>query len=230
MSSTTRRLIMGLLLLAAAGFASLGVWQLGRLRERRAANIVTTAARAAAPIALTDGALTAAETLAGRRLVARGVYDHRHDIVIRNQPFQGVPGVRLVTPLRLADGRAVLVDRGFLPAPDAVSVEPDSFREPGERTVRGLAVPVSSGAGEPIVHGGRTTWKRLDLQALRTRLPYAVLPILIRQTPDSTLASFPRRVEAPPIDEGPHLGYAMQWFLFSAMAVAFALLVVGRGR
>ena len=36
---------MGLLLLAAAGFARLGVWQLGRLRERRAANQVTEAAR-----------------------------------------------------------------------------------------------------------------------------------------------------------------------------------------
>lgn len=228
MSSTTRRFLMGLLLLAAAGFASLGLWQLGRLRQRRAANVATIAARAAAPIRLEGGAFAAADTLAGHRLVARGVYDHGHDIVVRNQPLQGVPGVRVVTPLRLAGGAAVLVDRGFLPAPDAVSVAPDSFREPGERTVKGLAVPLRPGPGEPIEHGGRTTWKRLDLQALRTRLPYEVLPILIRQAPDSTLASFPRRVEPPPIDEGPHLGYAVQWFLFSALAVAFAFLVVGR--
>ena len=56
--------------------------------------------------------------------MARGRYDHGHEIVIRGDVLQGVPGVRLVTPLLLGDGGpAVLVDRGFLPAPDAVTVD-----------------------------------------------------------------------------------------------------------
>ena len=46
MSPTARRLLMGLLLLAAAGFARLGIWQLDRLRDRRARNVATLAARA----------------------------------------------------------------------------------------------------------------------------------------------------------------------------------------
>jgi cytochrome oxidase assembly protein ShyY1 len=40
--------------------------------------------------------------------------------------------------------------------------------------------------------------------------------------------SFPRRLDPLPIDEGPHLSYAVQWFLFAGLAIAFAFLVVGR--
>jgi surfeit locus 1 family protein len=219
---------MALLLVTAAGFARLGVWQLSRLHERRAANVVIAAARAAAPATLPPVPAGVAG-LAGRRIVARGRYDHAHEIVIRGDVLQGVPGVRIVTPLLLADsGPAVLVVRGFLPAPDAVTVNLRGSEEPGEQTVRGFGQPVPAGPGEPIEHDGRSTWRRLDLNALRRRLPYPVLAVYIKQSPDSTLPRFPRREELPPIDDGPHLSYAVQWFLFAGMAVAFAFLVVGR--
>jgi surfeit locus 1 family protein len=94
--------------------------------------------------------------------------------------------------------------------------------------VRGLALPIGVAPGEPVEHGGQTTWRRLELAALRRRLPYPLLPILILQTPDSSLPSFPRRLEPPEIDEGPHLSYAIQWFLFAGLAAGFAILIVGR--
>lgn len=220
--------MMALLLLTAAGFARLGVWQLSRLRERRAANVRIAAGRAAPPATLPPVPADVAG-LAERRIVARGRYDHAHDIVIRGDVLQGVPGVRIVTPLLLAEGGpAVLVARGFLPASDAVTVDLRGSQEPGEQTVRGIGLPVPVGQGEPIEHGRQATWRRLDLAALRRRLPYAVLPVYINQSPDSTLPRFPRREELPSMDEGPHLSYAVQWFLFAAMAVAFAFLVVGR--
>jgi surfeit locus 1 family protein len=221
---------MALLLLIAAGFARLGVWQLDRLRERRAANLLVAAARAAPPTTLPP-IPTDLVPLAEHRVVARGHYDHSHEIVLRGDVFQGVPGVRLVTPLLLGDGGpALLVDRGFLPAPDAVTVELRGSEEPGEQKVRGIVLPVPTGPGEPVERAGRTTWRRLALAELRQRLPYAVLPIYLKQSPDSTLPKFPRREASAPIDDGPHLSYAVQWFLFAGMAVAFALLVVGRRR
>jgi surfeit locus 1 family protein len=219
---------MVLVLLTAAGFARLGVWQLSRLHERRAANVRTAAARAAPPAMLPPVPADVA-ALAERRIVARGRYDHAHEIILRGDVLQGVPGVRIVTPLLLADsGPAVLVARGFLPAPDAATVDLRGSEEPGEQTVRGIGLPVPVGSGEPIEQKGRGTWRRLDLAALRRRLPYAVLPVYINQSPDSTLPRFPRREELPPMDDGPHLSYAVQWFLFAGMAVAFAFLVVGR--
>jgi surfeit locus 1 family protein len=220
--------MMGLLLVVAAGFVRLGFWQLSRLRERRAANVATVAARAAPPVTLAPG-VTGTDTLAQHRVVARGRYDNGRDIIVRGDALQGVPGVRLVTPLLLdTAGPAVLVDRGFLPTPDAVTVNTRGSEEPGEVEVRGIALPVPVAPGAPIEHAGRVSWRRLDLEALRARLPYEVLPIYIKQSPDSALPQFPRRLEPPPIDEGPHLAYALQWFLFAGLAVAFAVLVVGR--
>jgi len=149
--------------------------------------------------------------------------------VLRGEAFQGAPGVYVVTPLRLAGSEAaVLVLRGFVPAPDAVRADLDSLVEPGSVRVRGLATPIGSGAGRPLEHAGRTTWARLDSDALRERVPYPLLPVLLRQTPDPSLPRSPRRLPAPELDDGPHLIYAIQWFAFAGMTVVFAVLVVGR--
>ncbi len=220
---------MALCLAAAAGFVRLGLWQLDRLDVRRAANVVAHAARTAPVLELTGGTAVPADSLEERRVTARGRYDHAHDIVLRGRAYQGVPGVYLVSPLRLA-GRdtAVLVERGFVPAPDAVTADPGTFAEPGDVVVKGLARTLRSGGGNPMRREGRTTWARLDPGALGDSLPYPILSISIRQTPDPSLPSFPRRLEPPPIDDGPHLNYAIQWFLFAALAAAFAFLVIGR--
>jgi surfeit locus 1 family protein len=216
------------LLLACAGFVRLGFWQLSRLHQRRAANLVTIAARTA-PVALITAGSVRTDTLGEHYVIAEGRYDHAHEILLRGQVFEGAPGVEVVTPLLLADGGpALLVNRGFLPAADAVSAVTEGTQEPGPRTVRGLGLPLGSAPGEPVEHGGRTTWRRLNAGALRQRLPYAILPIYVLQTPDSSLPRFPRRLEAPAVDEGPHLGYAIQWFLFAVLAAGFAFLVVGR--
>src|SRR5215213_7576489 len=229
MSPTARRLVMGLLLLAAAGFVRLGIWQLHRLHERRAANVALAAARAAAPVALPP-VPPAPETLAERRIIARGRYDHRHEVIVRGAVLQGVPGVRVVTPLLLSEaGPALLVDRGFMPAPDAVTVDLHGSEEAGEQVVRGIALPVGTLPGEPIDRAGHTTWRRLDLAALRARLPYPVLSVYLKQSPGAGVPAFPRREAPAALDDGPHLSYAIQWFLFAVLAAAFAVLVVGRG-
>jgi surfeit locus 1 family protein len=191
------------------------------LRERRAANALAAQARAAPPVELTVDQLDSA--LAGRRVRVRGRYDHTHEIVVRGREYGGVPGVEMVTPLVMDDGKtAVLVDRGFVPTPDAVTVIADSFREPGRKEVQGYLVPVPDGRGMPVEHGGLTTWRRLDLGALRARLPYQLYPFAILQAPDNSLPRFPRRQDPPPIDNGPHLYYAIQWFSFSVIALVFA--------
>jgi surfeit locus 1 family protein len=223
MSPLARRLTLLALALVAAVFVRLGFWQLGRLEERRAVNRAAAAARAEPPRELVVGA----GGLNERWVQATGQFDHAHEVVLRGQTFQGTPGVLVVTPLMLAGGdSAVLVLRGFVPSADAVRAEIDSLREPGQVRVRGLATSIASGGGQPLEHGGHTTWARLDLEALRARLPYPVLPVLLRQSPDSGLPARPRRLLPPELSEGPHLSYAIQWFAFAVMTVAFGVLVV----
>jgi surfeit locus 1 family protein len=230
MTSLASRLTILALVLVAAVFVRLGFWQLGRLEERRAANRAAVEARAEPPRELGLGVDWTAEELNQRRVEASGKFDHSHEIVIRGQAFQGTPGVLVVTPLRLAGSdSAVLVLRGFVPSADAVRADIDSLGEPGTVRVRGLATAIAIGGGQPVEHDGRITWARLDLAALRARLPYPVLPVLLRQTPDSGLPRQPRRLPAPELSDGPHLSYAIQWFAFAVMAVAFGVLVVRRG-
>ena len=231
MSPKARLSLVLILLIAAAAFGRLGVWQVDRLKERRAANARALVARSLPPIDLAAG--KPGVQVVGRRVRAVGIYDRTHEIVLRGRSLREVPGVDVVTPLRLwgAGDSVVLVNRGFVPTPDAVTLPPDALEEPGEQEVRGLALAVSSEAdsGQPIVTNGRATWRRLDLAALRGRLPYPVLPVYLLQLPDSTLPSFPRRREAPELDDGPHLSYAIQWFAFGLMAVVFAGIFVKRG-
>ncbi len=226
------RLVPPLVLLAVAAVCvRLGLWQLDRLAERRTANRAALAPRALPEVALP--AWLPAESLHGRRVRAAGRYLHEDELVLRGQVFGGVAGVVLVTPLGLegAGDTAVLVERGFVPSPDALTLPSDAtFDEPGRREVRGLAFAIPGpGKGEPLEHAGRVSFRRLDLTQVRSRLPYPVLNVGIRQLPDSSLPSFPRRRPAPVPDEGPHLFYAIQWFGFAATALVFAV-IFGRRR
>lgn len=221
MSPRARYLLVAFCLVAAIVCVRLGVWQRDRLRERRARNATALAARNLPEV--TVGREGAPASLADRRVVATGEYDRGHELVVRGESYNGVPGVLVVTPLRIVGSdSAVLVARGFVPAPDAMRATLDSLDEPGRVTVQGLAQPLTPGDGMPITHGAQTTWRRLDLDLVRRALPYPILPIVVRQTPDSSLPHFPRRLAAPALDDGPHLSYAIQWFSFAVIALVFA--------
>jgi surfeit locus 1 family protein len=217
----SRLLLIIAFLIVSAVCVRLGLWQLDRLHDRRARNAVAQAARSAPVVQLTG--VFADSSVINRRVRARGRYDHVHDIVLRGQVYRGVPGVVIVSPLLLADGAntAVLVNRGFVPAPDAVTIDPTAFREPGEQQVEGIALLIDTINGVPLRRGSFTTWARLNRGALAAELPYRVFPFYIRQAPDSG-PSFPRRLDTPALDDGPHLNYAIQWFAFAGLALIFA--------
>ena len=195
--------------LLAALCVRLGVWQLDRLRQRRARNAVVLAARARPPLSLRG--LVPVESARERRLHARGRYDYAHERLWRPRSYEGIPGVDLVTPLRLPDGSAVLVDRGWALSPDAYHVDEGAYREAEGDTadVVGLGLPAPRGRGD------------VDPAVLRDSVPYPLLPFVLQQLPSdgSTVRPSLRRWPAPPISDGPHLSYAIQWFSFATILV-----------
>jgi surfeit locus 1 family protein len=230
MSLRSRLLLIACVLLVSAVCAGLGLWQVQRLQERRAANAAAQIARRAPPIQV-NGVSPATRTIAGRRVQATGHYDHAHDIVLRGRLYRGVPGVEIVSPLLLKGGTmAVLVNRGFVPSPDAFSVNSDTLRETGQVRVQGIALPIDSGGGAPLPRSRDTTWARLDLNALREALPYPIYPVYVRQSPDSFRRRFPRPLDPPALDDGPHLSYAIQWFAFSILALVFGGVILRQKR
>ncbi len=215
-----RRDVIGLVLAlgAVAACVRLGVWQLARLHQRRAANAFVRAARERPPVELSGRA--AADSLWNRRVRARGVYDFDHERLWRPRMLADEPGVDLVTPLRLAHGSGVLVDRGWAPSPDGYHIAEPLYREPDTADVTGLALAAPRGRGD------------VDPAAFRDSVPYPLLPFVVQQLPaDSTPAppGAPRRWPAPELGDGPHLSYAIQWFSF-AMIIAVGSVALLRKR
>ena len=209
----SRALFLLISFAVAAVCVRLGFWQAGKLKARRAANAAAYASREA-PAVLLPGHYAG---LIDRRLIASGTYDHHHDFVVRGREYHQAPGVDVVTPLLLTGSdTAVLVLRGFIPASDALTARPDTLQEPGPRVVRGIALALDAApdSGAPRSVGGTVTWRRPD-RAMAARLPYPVLPVLLFQGDDSTLPRWPRRLDAPVLDEGPYESYAIQWFAFA---------------
>jgi surfeit locus 1 family protein len=168
-----------------------------------------------------------------RRVTVIGRYDHAAELVIRGQSEGGVPGVRIVTPFRpLRGDTAILVQRGYVASADARRVDLGGIREEGVKTVSGIAIalPDTGVQGEPLEQDGQLTWRRVDLAAVRARLPYPLHGWLILQTPDSGLPTLPRRDDPPALDDGPHLSYAVQWFAFAITAVVVGGIVGLRRR
>jgi surfeit locus 1 family protein len=216
--------------LAALVCGRLGFWQVSRLQERRALNATARAARALPPVELDDPVQAARAAVTGlhhRRVRVTGRYDHAAEIVLRGQSEGGVPGVRLVTPLKpLGGDTVILVQRGYVTTADARTIDPGPLAEVGVRVVEGIAFRLpDSVAGEPREEDGRLTWRRVDLGALRERLPYPLANFLVLQLPDSSLPKLPRRDAAPALDDGPHLSYAVQWFSFAVTALVVGSLV-----
>ena len=219
--------------LAAVG---LGFWQLGRHRERTERNRLAVAGRVLPPIVSARGTALVAE----RRAILQGTLDESREFLIRNRLVRGVPAIVVVTPLRLAGSdTAVLLNRGYVPAPDAVTPVDTAFSEATRTEFSGILLGVPDrGDGAPLQSRGRETWQALDLTAMRARLPYPVAPVYLLVEPDSSdlrhtvqAAVYPYRAEPPPLGAGPHLSYAIQWWGIAAAVWAFGyFFVLGRRR
>jgi surfeit locus 1 family protein len=231
-----RRIVLfGTTLIVGLAAVALGVWQLGRHAERAELNGLAIAGRGLPPLiwdSLRPGPLAP-----NRRALLLGTLDQPREFLLRNRVVAGVPAVLVITPLRLTGSdTAVLVNRGYIPAPDAVNPTAESWSEPERGAFHGVLLPVPDrGDGAPVAGRGRETWHALDLSAIRARLPYPVSRLYLVAEPDSfSLAhtirgtTYPFRAEPPPMDGGPHLSYAIQWFGIAAAVVAFGIFFILR--
>lgn len=186
-----------------------GVWQLGRLEQRRARNALLAARLALPPLEVHAG--LSADSARQRRVLARGTYDFAQERSWPGRSFQGTPGVALITPLRLADGSAVLVDRGWAPSPDAFHVDHGAYREPERARIEGIAQVPPRGRGDAD--------------------PTGFLPFIVQlEKPEVQGGGLPRRWPRPALDNGPHLSYAIQWFSFAVIALVGTVVLIRKGR
>jgi len=222
--------LAALTLVLVAGMVTAGLWQLHRYQERSARNARVDAsataapvpARAALPPAAPGGGSAPPAAAAWTRITASGVYDPAHEVLARGRTVGGRVGYEVLTPLRLPDGSALLVDRGWVPpGTRGARSRPDVPPAPaGPVTVVGRVHLPESGAGPVERLDGTRQVRRIGVAAVARELPYPVYGaylLLDTQTPPAD----PRLVAVPVERESAlqNAGYVVQWWLFAALAL-----------
>jgi cytochrome oxidase assembly protein ShyY1 len=223
--------LLGVAILVASACVGLGDWQLHRLGHRHERNDLIRS-NLNAPSQPVGAALRVGhEPAADRQFVpvsATGRWDLDHQLLVRLRPFEGQVGYYVLTPLVTGNGPAVLVNRGWVPAADEGSAAPAvPAPSAGTVTVTGRlrpSEPPAQGAAPPA---GQLT--RIDVPAIAKTLPYDVYGGFLELTAqDPPPGTSPQLIPAPEPSEGPHLLYAVQWFLFAGLALGGYVVLARR--
>lgn len=204
-------------------FVNFGFWQLRRHDEKQEVKAAVEENLALPELSLEE--LEDPEGAAYRRVTGIGEYDAGTEVLVLRS-HRGESGYDVLTPLRLADGRAILVDRGWVPqeydTPPVVSARPRK----GVVEVSGVLWPSQDGG---IPDSLPAVVKRIDTAVVNRFIAYPLVgPYLVLQEQDPPVpGELPVIADVPETSLGPHLGYAGQWFLFAAVVVVgYPLLMV----
>lgn len=226
-----RDLVFAALAVVVAGTCiSLGIWQLNRLSERRSFNSGLRSRAEMPPVQISE-VPTDTGNARYRRVQLIGSYDYDRELIVANRSRQGSPGVNIVTPLRIS-GRdtAILVNRGWVYAPDGMTTDLSRWREPSPMTGEAYVDNFSTRKGAPRLPRRGRAYRWLDRATLSRDIPYPIAPyyaVLMAKSGDQP-ANVPPRLDVPPLDEGPHRSYAIQWFSFAAISIIGMVLYLRR--
>ncbi len=224
-------------------FINLGLWQLRRHSEKVAYNSVIASRIVNEALTFEElkstfelGADVGAENAAAYRAVSiRGQYDVSKELLVRNREYQGRPGYHVITPLIYADGKAILIDRGWVAfeleqigqlslanAPEGdVRIQGMLLAEHDPPTGRVGAKDPAEGVLEKVF------W--VDVERLAQQMPdYRLEPAYIRlksQIPAQT-SEYPVPAPIPELSNGPHIDYALQWFAFALVTIVGSIALL----
>ena len=203
---------------------SLGTWQLQRLAWKR-----DLIARAEAQLAAPAVALDPDEgsALDYRRVSATGTYLHDRAFAFGFSAEDGRPGGRLVTPFQLADGRIVLVDRGWLPEDLLPPQVPGGLDPQGEVALEGIARWRGDvGAGWFALEDSpdQRRWYNWNVPAMAQALGVPLEPVEIVLERSEGPAGLPKAEPVSVAFPNDHLSYAMTWYGLALVLVAIYIL------
>lgn len=224
MLSGRRLVVLVAAVVTAAVTARLGVWQLDRASQKEALQAALDRQRALPPLPAaelaTDEAAAAAQH--HRAVVLQGRWITDATVWLDNRQMNGRPGFYVVTPLRLPDGSAVAVQRGWAPrdAADRTRVARPPTPD-GEVTVHGRIAPPPGRLYEFDAAASGPIRQNLDLAtySAEIRQPLRPLSIVQEDGPAPPADGLLRQWALPAADVHKHYGYAFQWFALSALVI-----------
>jgi surfeit locus 1 family protein len=217
---------------AVVAFVGAGYWQQTRMHEKEALRAQFEAMNRLPPLPF--AALPAAtdwRSLRYRPVVARGRFDAARQIFIDNRIHDGRVGYDVVAPLVLADGRVVLVDRGWIAQGRSRAELPSVTAPAGDVTVEGRIGVTGSYVELERRNEAGALWQNLDPGRFAEATGVPVLPVVLEQTaPSSVPDGLVRERPAPDFGIEKHWIYMMQWYAFAALAIVLGLVLDRRRR
>lgn len=217
-----------LALALVVAFVNFGFWQLRRLGHKREVNAVIDARAHLPPESLATALVPGGAVRDYLEVVLSGTFDPAHEVLLRGRSLAGRPGFNLLTPLVLDAtngqwaGSAILVERGWVPydhdtvpvaaaLPPAGPVEVEGELRSPQRPPTG---PLAGVAAHDPPTGPLVQSFYVDVERLAPQMPYPLVPayVVARTQAPPSAGALPEPLPPLTTDEGPHLGYAIQWF------------------
>jgi surfeit locus 1 family protein len=219
---------------AIAAFVSLGHWQWSK-GDLRAAQAEEFARGSESAEAL--GPRSLSEVSRFQQVRVTGKLDPAHQFLLDNRTNAGRPGYEVLTPLVRSDGKAILVNRGWIPFSGFREKLPDvSFAAAEaeiEITGRVDELPVEGLASGRAAPDRNAPWPKVtsypypaELSAMLGRPIEPRILLLDAREPNGFL----REWQPPGLTADRHWAYGVQWYAFAVLALALWLaLNITRG-
>jgi surfeit locus 1 family protein len=217
----TRRIWQALIfgLGGTAILLALGSWQMQRLAWKEGLIAELEAKLSAPPAALPADPTEAEDEYRRVRVEGRFGPEELH-VITSARPWG--PGFRVIAPFETADGRRILVDRGFVP-----DEAKDAPREPGEAEITGaLLWPDETGFDTPEPDREANIWFAREAAAMAEALGTA--PVMVVAESDGGEGTFPAARPVTVNLRNDHLQYAVTWFSLAAIWVTMTMVVLWR--
>ncbi|WP_375003696.1 SURF1 family protein [Aeromicrobium sp. CTD01-1L150] len=199
-----------------------GMWQMDKHDARVVDNAVARENLLADPVPL-DDVVAPGEDVADdaewSTVQVTGTYDPEHELTVKFSTRDGAPGVDVVTPLLLADGTAILVDRGWMQTANN-NERPEDIQAPpqGEVDVVGWLRPDSE-AGERAVTPYDGQVRAVSAATVSETVPQDLRSGYLELQEQTGGTGDLRPEPVPDLGQGPHFFYALQWWFFGLLAV-----------
>ena len=220
-------------------FVRLGEWQWHKAERRQAE---WSAFARGADRAVELGSRGTADVPRFQRVAVAGRFDPEHQFLLDNRTENDQAGYEVLTPLELANGRVLLVDRGWVPFTGYRSRLPDirlAAEDPIRLTGRIDVLPVGGLSFGRMAPGGGPQWPKVTsypemaqlASALAAARPGVRLEPRILLLDPAAPHGYVRDWQPPGMSPARHMSYAAQWWFFAAtLIVIWAVLSTQKPR
>ncbi|MBT3372739.1 MAG: SURF1 family protein [Rhodospirillaceae bacterium] len=212
---------------------SLGIWQLQRMAWKDGLAAEIAAGMAAAPMSLSEKLSGQPGNLAAlnyRSVRVRGRFLHQAEAFLGPRSHQGQSGLHVLTPLRLANGATILINRGWVPNDRRDPSSRAEGQPRGEVAVQGvLRSHLKQGTWTPDYDAKADLWFWYDIDGIATSRGLNLRGGVVQADGRANPGGLPIGGVAQPALVNNHLQYAITWFSLSAVLLAVFLLA-NRGK